>query len=211
MAEQKNFLSSQGTEVNKNSISYTSFVSPQNRKEKEKKKREKKIKKRSGARLGDYKSDNVQSIWRAVCCIVWKPFVNDLVRGYTWKGCNFIINFYCKFCNNHFVCHYWQWPILITCEQCYCLCVLRWLIKPILALNCLLQMEQQRSEQDSSVGDVLALALRCARFCSASLILFASYSLAPLLMRPRHFARSNACSHDSVGMLKKRRKRENRK
>ena len=27
-------------------------------------------------------------------------------------------------------------------------------------------MEQQRSEQDSSDGDALALALRCARFCS---------------------------------------------
>ena len=54
------------------------------------------------------------------------------------------------------------------------------------------------TEQDSSVGDSLALALRCARFCSASLILFASYSLAP-----RHFARSCAiCSHDYVGMLK---------
>ena len=67
----------------------------------------------------------------------------------------------------------------------------------------MLQMEQQRSEQDSSVGDALALALRCARFCSASLILFASYSLAPLLMRPRNFARSCAiCYHDSVGMLK---------
>ena len=63
-------------------------------------------------------------------------------------------------------------------------------------------MEQQRSEQDSSVGDALALALRCARFCSASLILFASYSLAPFLM-PRHFARSYAiCSYGSVGMLK---------
>ena len=101
-----------------------------------------------------------------------------------------------------FYCHYWQWPILIKCEKCYCLCVLRWLTRPILALNCLLQMEQQRSEQVSSVGDALALALRCAHFCSASLILFASYSLAPLLM-PRHFARSYAiCSHDSVGMLK---------
>ena len=64
-------------------------------------------------------------------------------------------------------------------------------------------MEQQRSEQDSSVGDALALALRCARFCSASLILFASYSLAPLLMRPLHFARSCAiCSHHPIGMLK---------
>ena len=64
-------------------------------------------------------------------------------------------------------------------------------------------MEQQRSEQDSSVGDALALALHCARFCSASLILFASHSLAPLLMRPRHFVWSCAiCSHDSVSMLK---------
>ena len=96
---------------------------------------------------------------------------------------------------------------VITCEKCYCLCVLRWLIRPILALNCLLQMKQQRSEQDSSVGDALALALRCACFCSASLFLFASYSLASLLMRPRHFTRSCAiCSHDSVGMLKSLRK-----
>ena len=64
-------------------------------------------------------------------------------------------------------------------------------------------MEQQRSEQDSSVGDALALALCCVRFCSASRILFASYSLAPLLMRPRHFALScEICSHNSVGMLK---------
>ena len=53
----------------------------------------------------------------------------------------------------------------------------------------------------SSVGDVLALAFRCARFCSASLILFASHSPVLLLMRPRHFVRSCAiCSHDSVGM-----------
>ena len=60
-----------------------------------------------------------------------------------------------------------------------------------------------RSEEESSVGDALALAFRCARFCSASLILFASFSPAPLFMRPRHFVRSCAiCSHDSVGMLK---------
>ena len=76
-------------------------------------------------------------------------------------------------------------------------------MRPILALNCLLQIEQERSEEESSVGDALALAFRCARFCSASLILFASYSPAPLLMRPRHFVRSCAIySHDSVGMLK---------
>ena len=73
----------------------------------------------------------------------------------------------------------------------------------ILALNCLLQIEQERSEEGRSVGDALALAFLCARFCSASLILFALYSPAPFLMRPRHFARSCAiCYHDSVGMLK---------
>ena len=52
-----------------------------------------------------------------------------------------------------FVCHYWQWPILINCVMCYYLCVLRWLMRPILALNCLLQIEQERSEEESSVGD----------------------------------------------------------
>ena len=65
-------------------------------------------------------------------------------------------------------------------------------------LSSKLQIEQERSEEESPVGGVLALAFRCARFCSASLILFASYSSAP-----RHFVRSCAvCSHDSVGMLK---------
>ena len=59
-------------------------------------------------------------------------------------------------------------------------------MRPILALNCLLQIEQERSEEESSVGDALALDFRCARFCSASLILFASYSPAPLFTRPRH-------------------------
>ena len=86
--------------------------------------------------------------------------------------------------------------------MCYYLCVLRWLMRPILALNCLLQIEQERPEEESYVGGALALAFRCARFCSASLILFASYSPAPLFM-PRHFVRSCAiCSHDSVGKLK---------
>ena len=76
-------------------------------------------------------------------------------------------------------------------------------MRPILALNCLLQIEQKKSEEESSIGDALALAFRCGRFCSASLILLASYSPAPHLMRPRHFVRSCAiCSHDSVGMLK---------
>ena len=56
-------------------------------------------------------------------------------------------------------------------------------MRPILALNCLLQIEQEGSEEESSVDDALALAFRCARFCSASLILLT----ASLLMRPRHF------------------------
>ena len=42
-------------------------------------------------------------------------------------------------------------------------------MRPILALNCLLQIEQERFEEESSVDDALALAFRCARFCSASL------------------------------------------
>ena len=76
-------------------------------------------------------------------------------------------------------------------------------MRPILALNCLLQIEQERSEEESSVVDALALAFRCACFCLASLIPFASYSPAPLFMRPRHFVQSCAiCSHDPVGMLK---------
>ena len=76
-------------------------------------------------------------------------------------------------------------------------------MRSILTLNCLLQLEQERSEEESSACDALALAFRCARFCSASLILFATYSAAPLFMRPRHFVRSCAiCSHASVGLLK---------
>ena len=64
-----------------------------------------------------------------------------------------------------FVCNYWQWPILIKCVKCYNLCVLTWLMRSILALNCLLQIAQERSEEESSVGDALALAFRCAHFC----------------------------------------------
>ena len=59
------------------------------------------------------------------------------------------------------------------------------------------------SGEESSVGDALALAFRCARFCSASVSLFTSYAPAAFLMRPRYFVPSCAiCSHDSVGMLK---------
>ena len=133
--------------------------------------------------------------------LVWKRYFflkgnNLLLRGaflFLWEKPFFF----------SFVCLYWQWPILMKCVKCYHLCVLRWLMRPMLALNCLLQKAQERSKEESSVGDALALAFRCARFCSASLILFASYSPAPLFIRPRYFVRSCAiCSHDSVGMLK---------
>ena len=74
-------------------------------------------------------------------------------------------------------------------------------MRPILALNCLLQIEQERSEEESSVGNALALAFRCARFCSASLILFTSYS--PAFYEASPLCTICAiCSHDSVGMLK---------
>ena len=56
-------------------------------------------------------------------------------------------------------------PILIKCVKCYYLCVIRRLMRPILTLNCLLKIEQERSEEKSSVGIALALAFRCARFC----------------------------------------------
>ena len=55
-------------------------------------------------------------------------------------------------------------------------------MRPILALNCLLQIEQERSEEESSVGDALALAFCCTCFCLASQIIFASYSPAPLII-----------------------------
>ena len=42
-----------GTEVNKNSTSYTSVVSPQKKKKKKRKSKKRKIKKGSGARLGE--------------------------------------------------------------------------------------------------------------------------------------------------------------
>ena len=47
----KNFLSSQGTEVNKNSTSYTRVVSPQKKKKKKKKKEEEKERKENKERV----------------------------------------------------------------------------------------------------------------------------------------------------------------
>ena len=55
MAEHKPFLSSQGTEVSKNSKSYTSVVSPQKKKKKKEEEKERKEKLRKG--LGpDYRN-----------------------------------------------------------------------------------------------------------------------------------------------------------
>ena len=59
-------------------------------------------------------------------------------------------------------------------------------MRPILALNCLLQIEQDRSEEESSVGDALALAFPVHDSAWLCGFFFASYSPAPLLMRPRH-------------------------
>ena len=74
-------------------------------------------------------------------------------------------------------------------------------MRPILALNCLLQIEHERSVEESSVGDALALAFRRARFCSVSLILFCFV----FTSTPSYEALQLGCaiySHDSVGMLK---------
>ena len=73
----------------------------------------------------------------------------------------------------------------------------------VLLSVCSKMADETNLKEESSVGDALALAYRCARFCSASLFLFASYSPAPLLMRSRHFFQSRAiCSQNSLGMLK---------
>ena len=63
------------------------------------------------------------------------------------------------------------------------------MIRQILALNCLLQIEQVDSEDDESNGDLLALEF---------LFSLASQPSAPFLIRLCHFARSDAiCSQDS--------------
>ena len=73
-----------------------------------------------------------------------------------------------------------------------------------LSFKLLLQKEQERSQEESSVGDGnyssgFQLNILLLSFTDS----FASYSLAPLLMRPRHYAQPCAiCSHESVGMLK---------
>ena len=75
--------------------------------------------------------------------------------------------------------------------------------KPILALNCRLQIEHVKSDCAESDNKSLALAFPSLRFLSASQIFFDSNCPAPLLMRQRNFVRSGAsCSQDSVGILK---------
>ena len=53
-----------------------------------------------------------------------------------------------------------------------CLCVRRWLYKPILALNCRLQIEQVNSDCAETDDGSFALAFLSLRFLSASQILF---------------------------------------
>ena len=62
--------------------------------------------------------------------------------------------------------------------------------KPILALNCRLQIEHVNSDCAETDDGSLALAFLSLRFLSASQILFSSNWEAPLLMRQRHFVRS---------------------
>ena len=64
---------------------------------------------------------------------------------------------------------------------------LSWLYKPILALNCLLQIEQVDSDCAEPDDGPFALAFLSLRFLSTSQILFASNWEAPLLVRQRHF------------------------
>ena len=67
-----------------------------------------------------------------------------------------------------------MWSAILTTIETmllsFCLFVLRFL-RPSRP-KWVMSIEQERSEEESSVGDALALAFRCARFCLASLILF---------------------------------------
>ena len=62
---------------------------------------------------------------------------------------------------------------------------LRWLIRPILARNLLLQRKRE-AEEESSVCDAFFFWLSAEHVYSALLILFASYSTTHLLMRWSH-------------------------
>ena len=65
-------------------------------------------------------------------------------------------------------------------------CSLMAMYKPMLAINCRLQIEQVNSDCAESDDGPLALAFLSSRFLSASQILFASNWEAPLLIRQRH-------------------------
>ena len=75
-------------------------------------------------------------------------------------------------------------------------CVLWWLNRPIVALNCLLQTEQVNAENDDSDDDPLGWALRILRFRSASLIMVNIYFLfSPLKQREvTNFAKGGIAS-----------------
>ena len=79
-------------------------------------------------------------------------------------------------------------------------CVRWWLIRPVLALYYLSQIEQLPLW---NYDDPFALALRSLCFPSASQTLLASYSSVPFLMSQCHFARSAlCCSQDYGGILR---------
>ena len=66
--------------------------------------------------------------------------------------------------------------------KCYCLYILRWLMRQILALSCLLQIEQERSEEKRYFGDALALGFRWIFADSLCFVVIStpSYEASPL-------------------------------
>ena len=84
--------------------------------------------------------------------------------------------------------------------------VLRWLIRPILALHERPHVGQTREESNESkavVEELAALDLRSSRFCLASSVRFSSCIRQPALIRLRQVGRSSATvSQVSISMSK---------
>ena len=101
-----------------------------------------------------------------------------------------------------FVCHYWQWPILINCVMCYYLCVLRWLMRSILALNCLLQIKQGRSEERRLCLWRLSSGFPLCTFLLSFADSFCFVCTSTSSYEASPFWSCAICSHDSVSMLR---------
>ena len=127
----------------------------------------------------------------------------DLINYKPRNACNAKLLFI-TFLFLSFVCHFWQWPILIKWIKCYCLCDQRWLVRPILPRSAKLPVADRTREVwvrklfcwSLNSGFPLCTFL----FGFADSFCFVFTVLALLLMMPRHFVRS--CAICSVGMLK---------